>query len=250
MRILPVIDILDGGVVRGVAGRRSEYRPIQSRWTGSAEPETVAAALRHAFGFQRFYIADLDGILSRQPHLDLYRRLSGGGYELAIDAGVRTANDAAGILECGATEVVAGLETLASAGELSGMIERHTAARIVFSLDLRAGQPCVAPQADWRESTPFGIAAEAYDLGVRRMIVLDLADVGSDTGGSTATLCQELLSRFPDLHVIAGGGVRGPDDLARWSQAGIHELLIASALHDGRLTPDSSADPVGALLPE
>jgi phosphoribosylformimino-5-aminoimidazole carboxamide ribotide isomerase len=245
MRILPVIDILDGQVVRGVAGRRSEYRVIQSRWTDSAEPERVVAALSGAFGFQRFYIADLDGILSQQPHLDLYRRLSNRGYELVIDAGVRSASDAAEILECGVTEVIAGLETLESTGELAEMIERHAAARIVFSLDLRSGQPCVAPHADWRESTPPGIAKEAYDLGVRRMIVLDLADVGSSTGGSTAKLCQELLGRFPDLHVIAGGGVRGPNDLARWSQVGVRELLVASALHDGRLMPDPSADSVG-----
>jgi phosphoribosylformimino-5-aminoimidazole carboxamide ribotide isomerase len=68
--------------------------------------------------------------------------------------------------------------------------------------------------------------------------VLDLADVGSGTGGSTADLCQAILRRFPELRVITGGGVRGKDDVLRWQRIGVSDLLVASALHDGRLTPE------------
>jgi hypothetical protein len=44
MRILPVLDLMNGVVVRGVGGRRSEYRPVASRLAVSADPADVAAA--------------------------------------------------------------------------------------------------------------------------------------------------------------------------------------------------------------
>jgi phosphoribosylformimino-5-aminoimidazole carboxamide ribotide isomerase len=71
MPILPVLDVLDGAVVRGIGGRRAEYRRIASRWTASAEPVDVARALASPFGFTEFYVADLDAIAGRPPALAL-----------------------------------------------------------------------------------------------------------------------------------------------------------------------------------
>ncbi len=240
MRILPVIDILRGVVVRGVAGRREEYRPLVSRWTDSTDPVAVAEALREAFRFRRFYVADLDGILSAQPNRNVYRRLLDAGFELLIDAGAGEVADAAAILESGKTAAIIGLETLRSPETLGAMIQEFGAERIVFSLDLRGGVPNVSDVEIWKSrrrdatATPEMIAASAIELGVRRMIVLDLADVGTGTGGSTVTLCRNILADHPHVTVIAGGGVRGPDDVRRWAETGISELLVASALHDGR----------------
>ncbi len=156
MRILPVIDVLNGVVVRGVAGRRNEYRPIASRWTNSTNPLDIASALEQTFGFRRFYLADLDGIVQGRPNLDLYRRLADRGYELLIDAGVRETRHAAQVLQQGAQTAIVGLETLASIGTLVELIEQFTADRIVFSLDLKQGQP---QQALWLEQSPLFVSA-------------------------------------------------------------------------------------------
>lgn len=238
MTLLPVIDVLNGVTVRGVAGRREEYRPLQSCWSTSADPSDVASALRTAFGFRRFYLADLDGILRQQPNQTLYRSLQRSGFELLVDAGVRTANDAENLFETGITAVIAGLETLRSPSELAGMIRRFGPERIVFSLDLKSGKPQVSDKSAWPALDPLSLAEIAIDSGVQQVIVLDLADVGVGTGGSTAELCGSILTKFPHVHLIAGGGVRGKDDLERWARIGISELLVASALHDRRLSPN------------
>ena len=101
--------------------------------------------------------------------------------------------------------------------------------------------PILADDSEWPESTADQIADRAVASGVTQMIVLDLADVGTSTGGSTAELCRSVLKRHPQLKLIAGGGVRSMDDVRRWSQVGIDELLVASALHDGRLSPGDLA---------
>lgn len=238
MTILPVIDILNGEVVHGVAGRRDDYQPLISRWSDSCRPKDVANGLHAAFGFERFYLADLDGILSERPNLGIYRELLTCEFQLLVDAGVRDACDASRLLEHGATAVIAGLETLRGPDILDELIEDFGPERVIFSLDLRSRVPHAAQDSDWPHDDPLAIAEEAMDLGVRQMIVLDLADVGTGTGGSTDSVCKAILQRNPKLRLITGGGIRGPDDVRRWEQTGIAELLVASALHDGRLSPE------------
>ena len=77
---------------------------------------------------------------------------------------------------------------------------------------------------------------KAVALGVRQLIVLDLAQVGTAGGTGTLDLCTRLSAAHSGLDVIAGGGVRRPEDLHLLRQCGVGTALIASALHDGRLT--------------
>ena len=79
MRIIPVLDIMGGVVVRGVAGRRSEYRPIQSQLCSIAEPATVAQAIVDRFRTIEFYIADLDAIAGSEPAWEIYRHVAATG---------------------------------------------------------------------------------------------------------------------------------------------------------------------------
>src|SRR5438132_1291434 len=58
-RIIPVIDVMGGVVVRAVAGRRDQYRPLVSRLTNSTDPRDVAQALRDHTGTRHLYLADL-----------------------------------------------------------------------------------------------------------------------------------------------------------------------------------------------
>src|SRR5438128_4087097 len=101
MRVIPVLDLLGGQVVRGVAGRRHEYRPVVSRLTPSAQPLDVARAFRAAFGLTELYLADLDAIAGAAPALPTYVTLQSAGFRLLVDAGVRAAADAGPLAEAG-----------------------------------------------------------------------------------------------------------------------------------------------------
>ena len=86
------------------------------------------------------------------------------------------------------------------------------------------------------EVNPAGtIAEQAIALGVRRLLVLDLAHVGVGQGLGTEPLCRMLRAKYPTLEITAGGGVRGTADLERLRDVGIDFVLAASALHDGRI---------------
>jgi phosphoribosylformimino-5-aminoimidazole carboxamide ribotide isomerase len=236
MQIIPVLDLLGSRVVRGVAGRRDQYGPLVSRLVEGCDPLAVAQAIRNAFDLRQFYVADLDAILFRQPNRSILRQLAAEGFSLVVDAGIRRAADAGPILDLGVEQVVVGLETLESPADLSPLIERHGSGRILFSLDLRDGRP-LASAPEWSSAEPFKIARLAIEVGCRQLIVLDIAGVGMNGGVPTLPLCEQIRNAFPEVTLFTGGGVRHVHDLRTLARAGIGGALVASALHDGSITP-------------
>ena len=235
MTVIPVLDVMAGEVVRGVGGRRSEYRPIVSNLCRSAKPLELAAAIRDQLGLSRFYLADLDAIAGTAPALGLYGRLRRLGLELMVDAGVRRLADVDPLLTVGVETVVIGLETLAGPLELSRLVDRVPADRLLFSLDMKDGALLGRP-TDWPEWTPTGVLEAALEMGLSRFLLLDLARVGVNQGVAAEPLARWLLDRPEKPAVLLGGGVRGPADLDRLRELGLAGVLVASALHDGRLS--------------
>lgn len=239
MKILPVIDLLHGRVVRGIAGRRDEYRPIMSQLCIDAEPATVARAFLEKLNLTETYVADLDAIAGAEPAWQIYDELTACGLHLWIDCGIRDAQSTHHAPRDTARRsqslTVAGLETLASPETLTELLNTIGPERLVFSLDLKAGQPLTGAPA-WANLDAEQIAAIAIQAGVRRLIVLDLANVGVSAGIGTESLCRKLHTQYPDVELTSGGGVRHVDDLRALESAGCSYALVASALHDGRIT--------------
>jgi phosphoribosylformimino-5-aminoimidazole carboxamide ribotide isomerase len=235
MRVLPVIDLKDGSVVRGVAGRRDEYRPMVSRLCASCSPREVARAFREQLGLTDVYLADLDAIGGATPAFATFVELRAHGARLWVDAGVRDFADAEPLVEACVDQIIIGLETIAGLPALEDACRRIGPDRVVFSLDLKDRKPLTDPSS-WRGSIDaWSIASQAVAVGVRRMIVLDVARVGMEDGIGTEDLCIRLGREFPHLELIAGGGVRGPSDLHELKRCGVSWALVASALHDGRI---------------
>lgn len=234
MRILPVLDLQNGAVVRGVAGRRHEYNPVVSRLTASCQPLAVARAFREHFGLRELYVADLDAIAGASPAMATFADLQQDGFSLLVDAGVQNTQDASAMATPAVRNVVVGLETVAGPAELEDICH-HLGSRIVFSLDLHDGQP-LGDGTVWGNADALTIAGRAIAAGARRFIVIDLSRVGVGKGIGTEQVCRILANTYPDIEITTGGGVRGVPDLERLFALGVGGVLVASALHDGGLT--------------
>ena len=149
-----------------------------------------------------------------------------------VDAG---AGDAAGVerlLSLGAARAIVGTETLADASAFAEL----PLDRVVLSLDMRAGQ-VLSRDLDAGRARPGRGARAARPGRSARGIVLDLARVGSGEGPDLG-LVGELHGRFPELALLAGGGVRDAADLRALAQAGAAGALVATALHNGAIGRD------------
>lgn len=235
MHVIPVLDIMNGVAVRAIAGRRADYRPLQSRWTKAVAPCAILEALREAFRPCAFYVADLDAIQTATLNILHYEQMrEWAACPLWLDAGTLQFAQALAIQKSGCG-LVAGLESYPDPAPLRGLLGGLSPHELTFSLDLRNGEPLERwPLA----TTPLAITDAVYEMGIRRLIVLDLARVGTGVGPGPVDLLVELRCRFPKLMLIAGGGVHAEADLHTLAAIGVDAVLVGSALHDGRLTPD------------
>jgi phosphoribosylformimino-5-aminoimidazole carboxamide ribotide isomerase len=240
MRLIPVLDLQAGVIVRAVGGRREEYQPIVSRLSPSPQPVDVARGFREQYGLTGLYLADLDAIAGTRPAVAVYDAIRSLGCSLWVDAGIRDADMATPLARAGVEGIVAGLETLREPEVLTVLCREWGADRILFSLDTKAGLPLHTSTA-WASDVE-SIAAQAIAVGVRRVIVLDLARVGSAGGTGTEELCARLVCQYPKVEIIAGGGLRDVGDLRRLRSNGIHAALVASGLHNGLLQPADIAE--------
>lgn len=235
MQIIPVIDIRNGIAVRAVAGERSRYRAIESQLTTSAEPAEVLQAMKDSLQCTACYVADLDAIERQQLNRCTIAEMVRKGVSLTVDAGATTIEQIEELFKIGVDRVVLSSESIGNLAQLGSIIRQFDPASLIFSIDLRHGQLLVRDPA-WEEKPPLNMAGFVFELGIRQFIVLDLAAVGTGRGVPTLELCRMVRNLSPDVKVISGGGVASGQCVADAAQAGLHGLLIGSALHDGRLT--------------
>ena len=235
MRIIPVIDLRNGRAVRGQSGDRGRYGPVQSRLAGDAardlsDPLSLLAAYRETLRPGIVYVADLDRILGCGDHDALLGRLVEAAPEACFlwDGGFPDAAAIAGAARHSRITPVLGTETLRSIEELGS--------RAVLSLDLDASglvsrSALVAPL---REEE---VLDRARRSGVRSGIVLLLDRVGTGRGLPRERL-RALRIAAAGLDLVAGGGIADLDDLLFLRDAGFSGALLATALHDGLISPD------------
>lgn len=232
VQLVPVLDLMNGAVVRGVAGQRDEYRPIQSRLAAGSDPVQIAAALRDGFRVDEFYVADLDAIRFHRPQLEVIARLANLGLKLLVDGGISDIATAEKLVQANAARVISGLETLPDWTLLRELVGTFGSDQIVFSVDLQNGRPLGQAGSGL---SPAEIVNRAVDAGIVNLIVLDLAGVGVGGGIPTLELCSHIREEHPDLTLWTGGGVRNMNDVLASRSYGVSGVLVASALHDGRI---------------
>jgi phosphoribosylformimino-5-aminoimidazole carboxamide ribotide isomerase len=226
IEVIPVLDLKNGAVVRARHGLRQFYAPIVTPLAKTSAPLDIVAGLLTIYPFRTFYIADLDRIESRGSHESTIDALSAAFPSVVfwVDAGVRDATEARSwLVRHAGVHLVLGSESLRRPTVLAELAPMDMD-RVILSLD-------------YRDSSFVG-PKEIYDaphLWPKRVIVMLLARVGSNAGPGMDRLL-EVKRRAPDVMLYAAGGLRGGSDLIRLNQAGISGVLVASALHDGRLT--------------
>jgi phosphoribosylformimino-5-aminoimidazole carboxamide ribotide isomerase len=248
-RVVPVLDLKQGRAVHAVGGHRHQYQALRSIWQSGPEPIPLARTLREALGLDTLYLADLDAIGGAPPSIGVYRGLAELGLELWIDAGLRDARSATPLIDPAARgrTLVAGLETVRGPGELAGIIASVGADRLIFSLDLFQGRILVADDSTWGTNDPLELVRQAIDLGMHRLLILDLARVGTGQGLGTEALLARIREAHPDVAIIAGGGVARIEDVLDLQKAGAASVLVGSAIHDGRIGRDE-LDQLGRMV--
>jgi phosphoribosylformimino-5-aminoimidazole carboxamide ribotide isomerase len=233
-RVIPVLDIKEGVVVHAVRGERDRYMPIKSVLCKSAKPLDVALALRRIFNFRELYIADIDSITGSGDNYDVISEIvrSAEFDSVIVDAGIDSVEDAKELFNVGVDKAIVATETLSSLDRLDALLSRFGSGRLVLSMDF-CDNRMVSPCGDLAGIDPIGAVEIFNKYAFEEAIFIDLARVGSELGFDIGTI-----SRMVDkarMQVIVGGGARNVRDVLLLKRVGAAGVLIATALHKGRV---------------
>jgi phosphoribosylformimino-5-aminoimidazole carboxamide ribotide isomerase len=224
MQVIPVIDLKGGTVVHARMGQRALYRPIETPLARGSAPSDVVAGLLSVHPFTTLYVADLDAIGGAGNNRAVLRHLKQDFPQLKlwVDSGTADLDAATEWLQEGLGRLVLGSETQRDASLAYHLSEN---AQVVLSLDFR-GQEFQGPPALLAQS----------DSWPPRVIAMTLHRVGSHAGPDLARLAAVKAAAGATRDVYAAGGVRDAADLRALARNGITGALIASSLHDERVT--------------
>ncbi len=222
MQIIPVIDIRGGVAVRAIAGERNLYRPIKSPIADTADPVAVARGYQAVFPFPTLYLADIDGIEGRGANSRAHGLIADAweGGEVWVDDG-----SIDGEPTHQRVRRVIGSETLLAAGACQSALGGKPLNRSgILSLDFR-DLSFIGP--------PELLAYPSAWPGA--VIVMTLARVGREEGPDLKRVASVVEMAGPKRRVFAAGGVRNIDDIRALADTGAAGVLVASALHAGKI---------------
>jgi len=231
MKIIPVLDLMQGRVVHALGGERHQYRPIESGLCAGSSALDITCALLELCPFRVLYIADIDAIQKNGGNVEVFENLHKRfpQLELWVDSGIADAAAFTGWQERGIGHAVIGSESIPEAALLSTIRSGTNAIYPLLSLDFKDNH--------------FNGEQHLLDhpeLWPEHVIVMTLARVGRLRGPD---LNQFIAIRrlAPQKKIYAAGGVRSAHDLTRLARAGADGALLASALHQRRISASDLA---------
>lgn len=230
IELIPAIDIIDGKCVRLSQG---DY---DSKKVYNENPVEVAKELE-AHGIRRLHVVDLDGAASH--HVVNYRTLEqiASRTSLVIDfgGGVKSDEDLIIAFESGAQMVTGGSIAVKNPERFCHWLQTYGSERIILGADVKDHKIAVNGWKDESACELFPFLKDYVGKGVRKVICTDINCDGMLQGPSIS-LYKEMLETYPDLYLIASGGVGSTEDIRQLEATGIPAVIFGKALYEGRIT--------------
>ena len=233
MQIIPAIDIIDGKCVRLTEGDYAQ------KTIYNEDPLEVAKAFEAA-GIQRLHLVDLDGAKAGAVKNWKVLESIALNTKLVIDfgGGIKTNDDVALVFERGATLATIGSIAVANPALFLSWVSVYGADRFFLGADVKDNLIAVN---GWMQTSNIAIDSFISDYlaqGISNIFCTDVSKDGRLEGPSTA-LYQSLIQLFPNLKLVASGGVSSLQDLERLDAIGCAGAIVGKAIYENRISLES-----------
>lgn len=228
IELIPAIDIIDGSCVRLTKGDYEQK-------TVYGEPLEMARQFEE-IGYRRLHVVDLDGAKSRHIVNDkILSRLS-KETSLVIDfgGGIKSDDDIGKAFEAGASMVTIGSVAVTNPELLERWLLKYGPERIILGADVRNGRISINGWKEDSEQELLPFLKQYIDMGVKNVLCTEISKDGT-LSGPAISLYQEVMKAYPQLHLIASGGVSSMDDIKALEAAGIPAVVFGKAIYEGRI---------------
>ena len=239
IELIPAIDIINGQCVRLTKGDYKQKKVYHD------DPVAVAKDFE-ALGFRRLHIVDLDGAKSKHIVNDAVLRGITSATSLTVDFGgdIKTEEDIEKAFEAGAAMVTIGSVAVTDPDLFIGWLKKYGPEKLILGADVRNGMISIN---GWKEdsSEPLLPFLRKYiDAGVVNVLCTEISKDGTLQGPAVA-LYKEVMANYPQLHLIASGGVSRQEDIEELEREGIPAVVFGKAIYEGRIDLKSLIKQIG-----
>jgi len=230
IELIPAIDIIDGKCVRLSKG---DYN---TKKIYNENPLEVALEFE-AHGITRLHLVDLDG--AKAGHIVNHKVLEtiAAKTNLIIDfgGGLKTTGDLKIAFNSGAQMITGGSIAVKNPDEFSAWIAQYGAEKIILGSDVKEKKIAVSGWLETSTLDLFDFLDGYINKGITKTICTDISKDGM-LQGPAIELYKEILARFPNLYLVASGGVSSMKDIELLQEASIPAVIFGKAIYEGRIT--------------
>lgn len=229
IELIPAIDIINGQCVRLTKGDYEQKNIYNNN------PAEVAREFER-LGFKRLHVVDLDGAKSKHIVNDAVLKSITSSTNLIVDfgGGIKTEADIEKAFAAGAAMVTVGSIAVTQPELFMQWLEKYGAERMILGADVRNGKISIN---GWKEDSaedllPF--LKQYVDKGVHNVLCTEISKDGTLSGPAT-DLYKQIMTEYPNLHLIASGGISSNEDIEELNCNNIPAVVFGKAFYEGRI---------------
>lgn len=230
MEIIPAIDLIDGKCVRLTQGDYAQKTIYNKR------PLEVAKQFEDA-GLIRLHLVDLDGAKAGAVKNWKVLEELAGKTSLIIDfgGGIKKEDDLKIVFESGAALATIGSLAVKQEALFIQWIQAYGANKFLLGADVKEEKIAIS---GWLETTDIPIRefiGNYLSKGVKQIFCTDVSKDGKLEGPATS-LYASILEAYPELQLIASGGVSNMKDLEALAAIGCSGAIVGKAIYENRIS--------------
>ncbi len=229
MKVIPAIDIYEGKVVRLTKGdfdKRMEYL---------GTPLDYAIIYEDA-GFNKIHIVDLaasvTGALNIVKTIEIIK--SKTKLNLQVGGGIKNLAVAELLINCGVDFLIIGSISITNKEELNKILKKIPSDKIIIAADFEDEKIAIK---GWQELSNITIEEHinyCQNLNLKSILCTDISKDGMLKGPSIEVY-KKLLNKFPNINLIASGGITTVQDLEELKNIGIKEAVVGKAIYENKI---------------
>lgn len=230
MKIIPAIDIIEGQCVRlsqGNYDKKKVYDP---------DPLAVARRFEEA-GIKNLHLVDLDGAKAGKIMNDQVLKSITSNTKLKVDfgGGIKTDDDIKKAFDNGATQVTCGSIAVKNRNKVLKWLSDYGAEKLILGADVKDKMIAIHGWTETSELSLNSLLEDYLQAGLQYVICTDIATDGMLTGPNI-NLYKEIIASYPDIKLIASGGVSNAKDLEELQSAGLYGAIVGKAIYENRIS--------------
>ena len=228
IELIPAIDIIAGKCVRLTKGdydQKTEY----------GEPLEMAREFER-IGFKRLHMVDLDGAKSKHivNSKVLTQVTSETSLEVDFGGGIKTHTDIEAAFDAGAQMVTVGSIAVTQPNLFTWWLQKYGPDRMILGADVRNGKISINGWKEDAEEDLLPFLKKYVDAGVKNVLCTEISKDGT-LGGPAFELYANVMKEYPDLHLIASGGVSCIEDIKALETIGVPAVVFGKAIYEGKI---------------